>query len=135
MVAVHDVIGDLHGKVHRFTGSLYLERFGRVRYLQRGRCIQDKDALAITVADRKAVIIRTQHGNLAGVLVTRLAAQRHQRLWVVHRLDKDVSGVILFAKHAEAHRYLNEQFRRRRVDKTYLALVHGQVTPARDVIG
>lgn len=47
-------------------------------------------------------------------------------LWIVHRLDKDTSGIILLAKNAEAHRRLNESFRERQVEKIY----HGLVTPA-----
>ncbi len=38
-------------------------------------------------------------------------------LWVVHRLDKETSGVILFARTAEAHRNLNAQFEQRQVQK------------------
>jgi len=49
------------------------------------------------------------------------------RLYVVHRLDKEVSGVILFARNAAAHKHLNEQFRQRSVSKTYVALVHGVI--------
>jgi len=45
----------------------------------------------------------------------------------VHRLDKDVSGVIVFAKNEQAHQFLNEQFEKRKVQKTYLALVHGVI--------
>lgn len=55
----------------------------------------------------------------------RVEEQLGYRLWVVHRLDKDVSGVLLFAKTADAHRHLNQQFSARSVDKRYLALVHG----------
>ena len=44
---------------------------------------------------------------------------------VVHRLDKDTSGVILLAKHDAAHRFIQEQFRERTVEKVYLALVDG----------
>jgi tRNA pseudouridine32 synthase/23S rRNA pseudouridine746 synthase len=47
------------------------------------------------------------------------------RLFPVHRLDRGASGVILFAKTAEAHRDLNGQFERREVRKTYLAAVDG----------
>jgi tRNA pseudouridine32 synthase/23S rRNA pseudouridine746 synthase len=47
------------------------------------------------------------------------------KLYPVHRLDRGASGVILFAKSAEAHRLLNGQFERREVRKTYLALVDG----------
>ncbi|MCE9615973.1 MAG: RluA family pseudouridine synthase [Lentisphaerae bacterium] len=51
-------------------------------------------------------------------------------LFVVHRLDKEVSGAIVFARDAESHRFLNLQFSERRVHKCYLALVHGR--PPRD---
>jgi len=44
---------------------------------------------------------------------------------IVHRLDKDTSGVLLVAKNDETHRHLSEQFREHRVKKTYKALVFG----------
>ncbi len=46
---------------------------------------------------------------------------------IVHRLDKDTSGVILVAKNDAAHRALQEQFKARQVEKVYLALAHGQM--------
>jgi len=49
---------------------------------------------------------------------------------IVHRLDKDTSGVMVIAKHDEAHRRLTEQWGTERVRKEYLALVYG--TPAAD---
>ncbi|MEZ5581479.1 MAG: RNA pseudouridine synthase [Candidatus Competibacteraceae bacterium] len=58
---------------------------------------------------------------------TSLSAATGQKLYVVHRLDKEVSGVILFAKNADMHRYLNDQFANRAVRKTYLALAHGRL--------
>lgn len=48
-----------------------------------------------------------------------------ERPGVVHRLDKETSGLILLAKNERAHRWLQDQFRLRKVDKTYLALVDG----------
>jgi RluA family pseudouridine synthase len=56
-----------------------------------------------------------------------LASAYGGKLYVVHRLDKEVSGVILFARNADAHRQLNRQFEQRAVAKRYLALVHGVV--------
>lgn len=50
------------------------------------------------------------------------------RLWIVHRLDKDTSGVLLLARSAEAHRSLNTQFEQRQVVKIYHALVIGNPT-------
>ncbi|HEY2117422.1 MAG TPA: RluA family pseudouridine synthase [Candidatus Angelobacter sp.] len=44
---------------------------------------------------------------------------------IVHRLDKETSGLVLVAKSDLAHRKLSEQFSRREVKKTYIALVHG----------
>jgi 23S rRNA pseudouridine1911/1915/1917 synthase len=47
---------------------------------------------------------------------------------IVHRLDKQTSGLLLVAKHDKAHAKLAEMFSRRQVHKTYTALVHGAVT-------
>ena len=47
------------------------------------------------------------------------------RLWVVHRLDKDTSGVMVLVRTAEAHRALNAQFAAREIRKTYHAIVFG----------
>jgi RluA family pseudouridine synthase len=55
-----------------------------------------------------------------------LAAQRNG-LMVVHRLDKDTSGIMVFARNPEAHRHLNEQFSSQQTEKKYWALVSGQV--------
>jgi 23S rRNA pseudouridine1911/1915/1917 synthase len=45
---------------------------------------------------------------------------------VVHRLDKDTSGLIIMAKNEHAHRWLQDQFRLRKVEKIYIALVDGK---------
>jgi len=49
-----------------------------------------------------------------------------ERPGVVHRLDKETSGLIVIAKNDKAHRWLQDQFRLRKVDKTYIALVDGK---------
>jgi 23S rRNA pseudouridine1911/1915/1917 synthase len=49
-----------------------------------------------------------------------------ERPGLVHRLDKETSGLIVLAKNERAHRWLQDQFRTRTVDKTYLALVDGR---------
>jgi 23S rRNA pseudouridine1911/1915/1917 synthase len=49
-----------------------------------------------------------------------------ERPGIVHRLDKDTSGLIVIAKNERAHRWLQEQFRSRQVEKIYLALVDGK---------
>ena len=52
-------------------------------------------------------------------------AQARGRVGIVHRLDKDTSGLIVVAKNDEVHEALSEQFRKRLVFKSYIALVHG----------
>ena len=49
-----------------------------------------------------------------------------ERPGIVHRLDKDTSGIILIAKNERSHYWLQEQFRSRQVVKTYIALVDGK---------
>jgi 23S rRNA pseudouridine1911/1915/1917 synthase len=53
---------------------------------------------------------------------------------IVHRLDKETSGLIVVAKNDEVHRKLAAQFARREVKKTYIALVHGLVKKDRATI-
>jgi tRNA pseudouridine32 synthase / 23S rRNA pseudouridine746 synthase len=67
-------------------------------------------------------------------LLKLLTAARGQKLYVVHRLDKQVSGVILFAKTPETHHRLNQMFEQRRMYKTYIAWVHGEIAADRGVI-
>jgi RluA family pseudouridine synthase len=63
-----------------------------------------------------------------GALNVELERELGAKLFVVHRLDKDASGLILFAKTAQAHRRLCAEFEGRRVRKSYLALVLGETT-------
>lgn len=48
-------------------------------------------------------------------------------LWIVHRLDKETSGVLLLARNAIAHKSLNDQFANRQTKKVYTCLVFGQL--------
>ncbi len=54
-----------------------------------------------------------------------LQKEYDEKLFIVHRLDKDVSGVLLFAKNSSAHKFLNKQFENHLIQKKYIALVHG----------
>lgn len=56
------------------------------------------------------------------------------RLYPVHRLDREASGVIVFAKNPAMHRHLNGEFDRRSVRKTYLALTHGLMAANRGIV-
>jgi len=55
-----------------------------------------------------------------------LEALLQHRVWVVHRLDRDTSGVVCFAKNEKTHKYLSALFQEREVSKTYLALAVGR---------
>lgn len=89
----------------------------------------------LLVVDKPAgMVVHPAAGHSSGTLVH--AALSHApemegiggegRPGVVHRLDKDTSGLILLAKNDRAHRWLQDQFRLRKVHKVYLALVDGR---------
>ncbi len=56
----------------------------------------------------------------------RVEQQIGARLFIVHRIDRDVSGVVVFARTAEVHRHLSLAFEHRQVEKTYTAWVVGR---------
>ena len=93
---------------------------------------QDEDLLAVAKPEDLATI--PERRPTGDSLVERLTRQLGIRLFVVHRLDKEVSGVVLMAKHAAAHSWLNDQFSARRVEKTYLAVVYGHVAADRGTV-
>lgn len=64
-------------------------------------------------------------GSGAPTIKDALERQGTGRLWVVHRLDRGTSGVLVFARNAEAHRALSRAFEGRGVEKTYWALCRG----------
>ncbi len=61
-------------------------------------------------------------------LVHQLSLQ-FDKVWVVHRIDKETSGAICFALNADAHRALSQQFQNRTIGKKYWALLDGCPTP------
>jgi 23S rRNA pseudouridine1911/1915/1917 synthase len=58
-----------------------------------------------------------------------LKGDKEFRDGIVHRLDKETSGILLIAKTKEAFEKLQEEFKNREVKKTYVALLHGKVEP------
>ncbi len=81
----------------------------------------------MVVADKPAgvAVIPAPGEPAAACLRDRVAAQIGTRAWVVHRLDRDTSGIVVFARTAEAHRMLSMAFDRRDVERRYVALVRG----------
>jgi tRNA pseudouridine32 synthase / 23S rRNA pseudouridine746 synthase len=86
---------------------------------------ENDDLLAVDKPEGLAVI--PERARQAPCVMGLLEAERGRRHFVVHRIDKDASGVLLVAKTAGAHRYLNGLFETRDVRKTYLAVVHGRL--------
>jgi 23S rRNA pseudouridine1911/1915/1917 synthase len=89
----------------------------------------------LLVVDKPAgMVVHPAAGHSSGTLVNAVLGYDpeiegiggEERPGVVHRLDKETSGLILLAKNERAHRWLQDQFRLRMVEKTYLALVDGK---------
>lgn len=90
----------------------------------------------IVVNKPKGMVVHPANGNLDGTLVNAIMAICKDSLsgiggeirpGIVHRLDKDTSGVIIVAKNDKAHIHLSEQIKNHEVEKTYIALVKGFV--------
>jgi 23S rRNA pseudouridine1911/1915/1917 synthase len=88
----------------------------------------------IVVNKPAGMVVHPAAGHASGTLVNAILGYEpniegiggEERPGVVHRLDKETSGLILLAKNERAHRWLQDQFRLRKVEKTYLALVDGK---------
>ena len=93
---------------------------------------EDADLIAVAKPAGALVIPgRTADGPVA--LRQQLEAARGAPLWVVHRIDQDTSGVVVFAKTAAAHRALCAAFEARTVRKTYVALAFGDLPGERAI--
>jgi 23S rRNA pseudouridine955/2504/2580 synthase/23S rRNA pseudouridine1911/1915/1917 synthase len=57
----------------------------------------------------------------------RILNQRYGKIFIVHRLDRDTSGLILFAKTEATHKYLSQLFEQRNIKKNYLGIVRGNM--------
>ncbi len=79
----------------------------------------------VVVLNKSAGISSIRERFIPGISLKEIAEQRFGRLWTVHRIDKETSGVILFARDAESHRILNSQFEQGRATKIYAAALEG----------
>ena len=95
---------------------------------------EDKDI--IVVNKPKGMVVHPANGNPDGTLVNAIMAVCKDSLsgiggelrpGIVHRLDKDTSGVLIVAKNDKAHINMSEQIKEHQVEKTYIALVRGIV--------
>lgn len=89
---------------------------------------------ALLVIDKPAGIVVNRAQSVKGETVQDWVEKTYgitidNRAGIVHRIDKETSGILLIAKTEDAYRDLQRQFKERLVKKTYLAIVHGVVTP------
>lgn len=93
---------------------------------------EDENIIAVDKAEGISSI--AENDLTTATIHSMLEAHLKQNVLIVHRIDKDVSGVILFAKGKNAHRQLNKQFFDRSVSKYYSALVIGEVNNSSGII-
>ncbi len=78
----------------------------------------NKDSGVLTIPDRHD---ETQ------LSLSRSLTQQYGKIFTVHRLDRDTSGLILFAKNEATHKYLSQLFEQRNIEKKYLGIVRGSM--------
>lgn len=102
---------------------------------------EDKDIIVINKA--RGMVVHPAAGNPDGTLVNALLYHCQGELsgingvirpGIVHRLDKDTSGVMVAAKTDEAHKGLAEQIKAHSAHRTYWALVHGNISEERGIV-
>lgn len=84
---------------------------------------QDEDLIVLN--KRSGILIAADRYNPDAPRLDVLAEKEFGKLYAVHRIDKDTSGLIIYARNPEAQRELSMQFEKRNVHKTYHALVYG----------
>ncbi len=101
-----------------------------------------EDEFLVVIDKPAGMVVHPGAGNPGGTLVNALLAHcddlsgigGYVRPGIVHRLDKDTSGLIVVAKKDSIHRHLADQFKERRVTKIYQAIVHGVMRQNEGVI-
>lgn len=110
--------------------------------------VMHEDDAIIVINKRPGIIVHPARAHNSGTMINALAwhfrnrtsgalsavGKEFARPGVIHRLDRDTSGSIVFGKDDTSHWRLARQFEQRTVNKRYLALVHGQVLLPIDVI-
>lgn len=92
-----------------------------------------EDDYIIVVNKKSGMVVHPGNGNYTGTLVNALMYHTtslsdingSDRPGIVHRIDKDTSGLLLVSKTNEAHRILSEDFKEKKVKRKYIALVSG----------
>ncbi len=97
--------------------------------------VRYEDAVLVVVDKPAGVVTHPSKGHESGTLVHGLLAHGitggdTERPGIVHRLDRDTSGLLVVAKSDRSHRRLQRMLNERLIDRRYLVLVHGQFPPA-----
>lgn len=85
---------------------------------------EDADLIAVSKPAGMLTIPDRHDGELQSL--RGILQKQFEKIWVVHRLDKETSGVIVFAKNETSHKYLSKLFEGRDIEKIYLGLVLGK---------
>jgi 23S rRNA pseudouridine1911/1915/1917 synthase len=100
-----------------------------------------EDDQVLVVNKPAGLVVHPAAGHAQGTLVNailahcpELTAGERDRPGIVHRLDRDTSGLVVVAKTDAAFTSLRQQFKNREIEKTYLALVHGQAPAPAGVV-
>jgi 23S rRNA pseudouridine955/2504/2580 synthase/23S rRNA pseudouridine1911/1915/1917 synthase len=64
----------------------------------------------------------------------RMLSARFGKIFIVHRLDRDTSGLVLFAKNETSHKYLSQLFEKRNIEKIYFGIIKGSLAAPAGVI-
>jgi len=136
MKAGQTVVANLGGALERATNATGAEA--------RARDEGELPAFAVVHEDEDLVVVEKPAGlltaptpesdrnNLAGLLARTAGGKRP--IFVVHRIDLDTSGLLVFAKNDDTNRALSELFRAHRLERSYLAVVEGAVSEALKLI-
>lgn len=89
--------------------------------------VVDKPSGLITIKDEKTPVEATLYHQ-----VYEYVKKQNGRIFIVHRLDKDTSGLVIFAKNAEMKTLLQKQFEEQKVVRKYEALVEGKIKKEKD---
>src|SRR5712691_5366306 len=117
-----------------------------VRVLSRAEAVTLPSSLTLLHEDDDVIVVikangiltvateREQENNAQAILNEYLREKGGGRIHVVHRLDRETSGVLVFAKNFKAREALKEKFAEHEIDRVYVAIIEGKINPPRGTI-
>jgi 23S rRNA pseudouridine1911/1915/1917 synthase len=125
-------------RLRRFAASARQSRKMRglqILYEDESLIVVNKPAGLLTVPLGRATSTALGAGkssrSVYQLIAEHFGSRRRSTSFVVHRIDRDTSGIVVFAKSAAAQQALKDQFARRKPERVYWAVVHGRPHPAR----